>query len=864
MRRRKMTEEGNTEIEDAIIERFLEEEMKTSYINYSMSVIVQRALPDVKDGLKPVHRRIIYSMYESGSTADKPYKKSARIVGDVLGKYHPHGDTAVYDSMVRMAQDFSLRYPLIDGQGNFGSIDGDNAAAMRYTESRMAKIASEIIADIDKNTVDFMPNYDGTLEEPKVMPTKLPNLLINGSSGIAVGMATNIPPHNLSEVVDALIAQIDDPSIALPDLLEIIKGPDFPTGGTIYGISGIVSAYTSGRGLVRVRSKVTTEDMGNDRTRLVITEIPYQVNKSNLIETIANNVKDKKIEGISDLRDESDREGLRIVVELKRDANEEVVLNQLYVQTPMESTFGIINLALVDNQPKLLSLKQMLQLFISHRKDVIRRRTIFELDKAEKRLHILKGLLIALDNIDAIIKLLRRARSVEDARNDLMAEFKLTIEQAKAILEMRLQKLTSLESEKIHDEHNELVEKIKELKRILESDENILQLVKEELIAIKSKYGDERRTEIITEAIDLEIEDLIADEEVVVTITNTGYVKRLPITTYRSQRRGGKGLKGHKTKEEDFVTDLFITSTHSQILFFTNRGKVFWLKAFRIPEGGRYSKGKPIVNILPRLEEGERIQAMIPVREFEEGQYVVFATEHGVIKKTELIAFSRPRADGIWAIKLDEGDELVNVKLSDGNMEIIVATADGLANRFHEIEARDQGRFTRGVRGIRLRKEDKVIGMSVLDEDSVLLTVTENGYGKRSRIGDYRRTHRGGQGVKNLKVNDKTGRVVTIRGVLDDEELMITSLNGMVIRTPVKDISILGRATQGVRIMNMNEGDKIVAVARLAQIDSEDNGNGNGEKGEENNENDEIPESPDELEETSEQSEENNSDEDNK
>ncbi|UCH89099.1 MAG: DNA gyrase subunit A, partial [Thermoplasmata archaeon] len=589
-----MDAEGTTEVEDAVIERFLEEEMKKSYIDYSMSVIVQRALPDVKDGLKPVHRRIIYSMHESGSTPDKPYKKSARIVGDVLGKYHPHGDTAVYDSMVRMAQDFSLRYPLVDGQGNFGSIDGDNAAAMRYTESRMAKITLELVKDIEKDTVDFMPNYDGTLSEPKILPAKLPNLLINGSSGIAVGMATNIPPHNISEVINGLIAQIDDPAIALPDLIEIIKGPDFPTGGRIYGIAGIVSAYTSGRGLIRVRSKVETEQMDNDRVRLVITEIPYQVNKSNLIESIANVVKDKRVEGISDLRDESDREGLRIVIELKRDANEEIVLNQLFVLTPMESTFGIINLALVDNQPKLLSIKQMLQLFIKHRTDVIKRRTAFELDKAEKRLHILKGLLIALNNIDSIIKTIRRAASVEDARSALITDFSLTPEQAKAILEMRLQKLTSLESEKIHDEHNELIETIKELKKILESEENILKVVKEELLELKDKYGDERRTEIITEAIDLEIEDLIVDEEVVVTITNTGYVKRLPITTYRSQRRGGKGLRGHQTKEADFVTDLFITSTHSYILFFTTRGKVFWLKAYRIPEGGRYSKGKPI------------------------------------------------------------------------------------------------------------------------------------------------------------------------------------------------------------------------------------------------------------------------------
>jgi DNA gyrase subunit A len=818
-----MEAEETAETDSAVVERFLEEEMKKSYIDYSMSVIVQRALPDIKDGLKPVHRRIIYSMHESGSTPDKPFKKSARIVGDVLGKYHPHGDTAVYDSLVRMAQNFSLRYPLINGQGNFGSVDGDNAAAMRYTESKMAKIASELIEDIGKDTVDFMSNYDGTLNEPKVLPTKIPNLLINGSSGIAVGMATNIPPHNLTEVIDGLVAQIDDPEISLLKMIEIIKGPDFPTGGIIYGKAGMVSAYTCGRGIIRVRSKVRTEEMPNDRKRLVVTEIPYQVNKSNLIESIANLVKDKKTEGISDLRDESDREGMRIVIELKRDANEEIVLNQLFAHTPMESTFGINNLALVDNQPKLLSLKHMLQYFIDHRTEVIRRRTLFELDKAEKRLHILEGLLIALKNIDAIIALLKKSASVEEARNSLMSEFELTEVQAKAILDMRLQKLTSLETEKIKNEHDELIETIKRLNEILASEENILEVVKEELLDIRTKYGDERRTEIIEEVVDLDIEDLIEEEEVVVTITNTGYVKRLPINTYRSQRRGGKGLRGHQIKEEDFIVDLFITSTHSFILYFTNRGKVFWLKAYKIPEGGRYSKGKPIVNLLPRLEDGERVQAMIPIREFSEGNYIVFATRFGVIKKTELVAYSHPRADGIWAIKLDPEDELVNVRLSDGSKDILIATSGGLANRFHETEARDQGRFTRGVRGIRLKQDDKVIGMSVLEEDSILLTITENGYGKRSKLSDYSCTHRGSQGVKNQIITEKTGRVVAVRGVEEGEELIVTSQQGMIIRIPIKDISILGRATQGVRIMNLNEGDRVVAVAKLAQIDNGDN-----------------------------------------
>jgi len=661
------------------------------------------------------------------------------------------------------------------------------------------------------------------LNEPKILPAKLPNLLINGSSGIAVGMATNIPPHNLSEVVDGIIAQIDNPSITLAELIEIVKGPDFPTGGIIYGIGGIVSAYTCGRGLVRVRSRVTTEDMEKDRKRLVITEIPYQVNKSNLIESIANMVKEKKVEGIADLRDESDRMGLRIVLELKRDANEEIVLNQLFAHTPMETTFGIINIALVDNQPKTLTLKQMLQYFISHRKEVIRRRTIFELDKAEKRLHILEGLLIALNNIDEVIKLIRGSASVEEARTGLMARFNLSVEQAKAILDMRLQKLTSLESDKIKEEHDELIERIKRYKDILADESIIFNLIKEELTEIKSKYGDSRRTEIITEAVDLEIEDLIVDEEVVVTITNTGYVKRLPINTYRSQRRGGKGLRGHAIKEEDYVTDLFVTSTHSYILFFTSRGKVFWLKAYRIPEGGRYSKGKPIVNLLPRLEEDERIKAMIPVGEFDDRHFLVFATRNGVIKKTGLISYSHPRTDGIWAIKLDDDDELVNVRLSDGTTDVLIATAGGLANRFREIEVREQGRYTRGVRGIRLKEGDKVIGMSILSEDSVVLTVTENGYGKRSKLSDYSRTHRGSQGVKNLKYTDKTGRVVAVRGVEEDEELIITSQNGMIIRIPIRGISLLGRATQGVRIMNLNEGDRVVAVAKLARID-EDNG----------------------------------------
>ncbi len=804
-----------TEEDRRVIERYLEDEMKTSYIDYSMSVIVQRALPDVRDGLKPVHRRILFAMHEAGLSASKPFKKSARLVGDVLGKYHPHGDTAVYDAIVRMAQDFSLRYPLVDGQGNFGSVDGDSAAAMRYTESKMAKIAEEIIVDIDKDTIDFVPNYDGSLKEPTVMPAKLPNMLINGASGIAVGMATNIAPHNLNEVIDGIIAIIENPEINTLELMEIIKGPDFPTGGIIYGAQGIVAAYHTGRGLVRVCAKTNIEEMAHDKKRIVVTEIPYQVNKASLIETIAALVRDKRVEGITDLRDESDRDGMRMVIELRRDINEEVILNQLFRLTPMESTFGINNLALVKNQPKLLPLKDTLVYFIEHRREVVRRRTEFELAKAEKRIHILKGLLIALDALDEVIAIIRSSKTVDDARNGLIAKFELSEEQAKAILEMRLQKLTSMEASKIQEEHDELLKLIDELEGILASEQKIFEIIKEESLGLKTKYGDARRTEIIEVGEEIEIEDLIPVENVVVTITNTGYIKRIPLDTYQAQRRGGKGLIGIRTKEEDYVVDLFITSTHSFILFFTNKGKVYWLKAYRLPLGDRYAKGKPIINLLPRLDDDEKVEAMIPIAEFDNQHFLVFVTKNGYIKKTVLSAYSRPRANGIWAIRLEEDDELVDVNKTDGTKEIIIASSNGQANRFIETEVRRMGRYARGVIGLRLRKNDKVVDMAIVDEDSILLTLKENGLGKRSKIQNYRKTHRGSRGVINIRTEKPFGCVVSVLRVTDDMELIVTSEKGMVIRIPIKGIRVIGRATKGVKIMNLKEGDRVVAVAKI-------------------------------------------------
>jgi DNA gyrase subunit A len=806
------------EAEERVIYRSIEDEMKTSYIDYAMSVIVGRALPDVRDGLKPVHRRILYAMHESGMSSTKAYKKSARIVGEVLGKYHPHGDLAVYDAMARMAQDFSLRYMLIDGQGNFGSVDGDSPAAMRYTESRLNKMAEELLEDIEKKTVNFVDNYDGSLKEPTVMPAKIPNLLINGSSGIAVGMATNIPPHNLSEVIDGIILLINNPEADISEIMKVIKGPDFPTGGIICGINGVISAYTIGRGLIRVRAKTEIEEGKGDRQRIIVSEIPYQVNKSNLLEAIANLVKDKKVEGITDLRDESDRKGMRIVIELRRDAIPDIILKQLYKHTQMQTTFGIINLALVDNQPKILGLPEMIHLFIIHRKEVIRRRTQFELDRAERRAHILEGLIVALDNIDEVIRIIRKSKSVDEASKQLTSKFLITPEQTKAILEMRLQKLTGLERQNIKDESEELKKKIALFKEILDSEEEILKLIKEELLEIKKKYGDARRTAIDYDAPDdFNIEELIPVEEMVVTITNTGYIKRIPLDTYRTQRRGGVGLIGMETKEEDYVVDLFVTSTHNYILFFSNKGKVYWLKTYKIPLGGRYARGKAIINLLPRLERGELIKAAIPIEEFTAFQYLTFVTKKGLIKKTTLKAYSHPRVTGIRAINMREGDELVETKLTNGEKEIIIATKNGQAVRFHEKDVRATGRASMGVKGVRLKGDDEVVAMGVVVEDSVLLTITENGYGKRSPVSAYRKTKRGASGVINIKTGERNGKVVGVKEISGDDEIIVTSQNGMLIRIPVRGIRVQGRATMGVRVMKLREGDKVVSLARLVQ-----------------------------------------------
>jgi len=801
--------------------RTIESEMKRAFIDYSMSVIMSRALPDIRDGLKPVHRRILYAMYDMGLTHEKPYKKSARVVGETLGKYHPHGDQAVYDAMVRMAQDFSLRYPLIDGQGNFGSIDGDSQAAMRYTEVRMSKMAKLMLEDIEKDTVEWRDNFDGTLKEPVMLPSKFPNLLVNGSSGIAVGMATNMAPHNLSEVVDGVIAVIDNPDISVADLMNIIQGPDFPTGGIIYGKGGVLNAYTYGKGLVRVRAKTHIEE--GDKKKIIVTELPYQVNKANLLMNIAELVKNKKIEGISDLRDESDREGMRIVIELKRDAIEDVVLNQLFTHTDMQSTFGILNLAIVDGEPRVLGLKEIIEHYILYRVEVIKRRTTYDLNKARDKIHILEGFMIALENIDEVIKIIRSSKTVDDAKQRLMQRFSFSERQVKAILDMRLQKLTGMEIENVKRDYDETKQLIQQLEELLSSKENILNEIKKELLEIKEQFGDPRRTEIVEGEIDLEIEDLIPVQDVVVTITNSGYIKRIPCETYRTQRRGGKGLIGMETKEEDVVVDSFVTSTHDYIMFFTNHGKAFWLKGYRIPEGGRHSKGKAIINLLPRLEEGEYVETAIPVHEFDDEHYLVFATRNGIIKKTVLSAYSNIRVNGVKAVKLDEDDELISTKLSDGKQTIMLATANGQACRFHETEVRPMGRVARGVIGIRLAKGDKVVSMAVVGEEGTLLTVTENGYGKRSFISEYRKTHRGSKGVKTIITNERNGKVIWVKEVKDDEEIMLTSKNGMIVRIPVKDVRIQGRNTMGVRLMRLNEGDKVVSVAKIVENSEEEN-----------------------------------------
>jgi DNA gyrase subunit A len=806
-----MADEARGEI---VIPVKIEEEMRRSYIDYAMSVIVGRALPDARDGLKPVHRRILYAMRELGTTHDKPYKKSARIVGEVLGKYHPHGDAAVYDALVRMTQDFSMRYPLIDGQGNFGSIDGDAAAAMRYTEVRLARIAMELLEDINKETVDFMPNFDDSLEEPRVLPGKLPNLLLNGSSGIAVGMATNIPPHNLREVVDAIIAVIKDPGIGVRELMKYIKGPDFPTGALIFGREGILKAYESGRGVIRLRGRVAIE-REKGRKRILITELPYQVNKAKLLEDIARLVREKKINGIADLRDESDREGLRVVVELKGGAVAEVVLNQLYKHTQLESAFGIINLALVDGEPRVLGLKELIQEYLKHRKNVVRRRTEFELKKAEHRAHVLEGLKLALANIDRVIKIIRGSKNVEEAKESLIPAFSLTELQAKAILDMRLQQLAALEREKLEKEHRELLKKISWLREVLASEEKILGIIREELLELKKKYGDERRTEILEAAPELKVEDLIAQEDMIVTITNRGYIKRLPVDSYKRQRRGGKGVIGMETKEEDVVSDLFIASTHDYILFFSNRGRVYWKKVYEVPESGRYSRGKAIVNLL-QIKEGEYITASIPIKEFDE-HYLFMATRKGKVKKTPLVAFSNPRRTGIIAINLAEGDELVSVAKTDGSHEVILGTKQGKAIRFSEGEVRPMGRIAAGVRGIRLAKGDEVVGMVVTKESPTLLAVTENGYGKRTPLEEYPLQRRGGKGVININTSPRNGLVVGIKGVHEGDELVLMSSQGIAIRLPVREISVLRRNTQGVKLMRLAEGDKVQAVERIIE-----------------------------------------------
>ena len=810
-----------------LVPRAIETEMKKSYIDYAMSVIVGRALPDVSDGLKPVHRRILFAMNEMGLAHNKAQKKSARVVGEVLGKYHPHGDMAIYDTLARLAQDFSMRYPLIDGQGNFGSVDGDSPAAMRYTECRLSAIAAEMLADVDQNTVDFADNFDSTLKEPLVLPAKLPNLLVNGSSGIAVGMATNIPPHNLTEIVDAVTLMIDRQikglDTDLKELMEVVKGPDFPTGGVIYGAQGIIEAYASGKGRIRVRAKSTIErDEETGKAQVVVTEIPYMVNKSALLEEIAEQVKTKRIEGVSDLRDESDKEGMRIVIELKRDAIEDVVLNQLYAHSQLQTTFGIINLALVNNQPRVLTLKEMLEYYIEHRFDVVKRRTEFRLKEAEKRAHILVGLMTALDHLDDVIKIIRKAKTRDEAKGGLMSKYLLSEEQTKAILEMQLQKLTGMEMQSVRDEAQATAKLIDELKSILKDEKKILGIIKSEAAEVKQKFGDARRTSIEANAVDLDIEDLIPVEDVVVMTSQTGYIKRLPLDTYESQNRGGVGLMGMETKEEDYVIDMFVTCSHDYIMFFTNKGRVYWLKAYKIPAAGRHAKGKPIVNLLEHLEEGERVMNTIPVKLFDEGNFLVFATKKGSIKKTRLSAYSHVRQSGIIAIKLDEGDEVVATALTDGSKEIILATKKGLAARFDEKDARPIGRGTYGVRGIRLRKGDEVISMAIVMPKDQLLTVTEKGNGKRSLVEDYRKIHRGGKGVITIKTGGKNGDVVNVKVVNSDDQLIVTSVRGMVIRMPVHGISLQGRATMGVRLMKLKEGDRVTAIARLVGATEEE------------------------------------------
>lgn len=813
--------DGAVESTQHIIPQVIEDEMKRSYLDYAMSVIVGRALPDVRDGLKPVHRRILFAMNDMGMRSNAPFKKCARIVGEVLGKYHPHGDSAVYDSLVRMAQDFSLRYQLIFGQGNFGSVDGDSAAAMRYTEAKLRKISDELLQDIDKETVDFIENFDGSLEEPSVLPAKLPNLLVNGSTGIAVGMATNIPPHNLREVCHATIALINNPDIEIGELMEYIPGPDFPTGGVIAGKAGIAQAYGSGRGKLRVKSVLSIEEKGN-RKRIVITEIPYMVNKANLVEQIADCVRDKKIEGIADLRDESDRKGMRIVIDLKKDASPEIVENQLNTHTRLQVTFGINMVALVNGGPKTINLKEALEEYLLHRRSVVRRRTAYDLRKAQERAHLLEGLTIALDHIDEIVAMIKGAQDVRSARTGLIDSYGLTEVQANAILDMKLQKLAALEQEKIRNELEELKIKIADLEEILADEGKILLIIKDELEELSQKYGDERKTQLLdVEDEELDLEDLIEAEDQVVMITHAGYAKRMSLQLYREQRRGGKGVRGATTKEDDFIEHLFIANTHAYLLIFTDKGKVYWKKVYYLPEGSRQSKGKAIINLV-RLEQGERVNAVIPISEFKEDEYLLFATKNGTVKKSSLADYSRPRQGGIKAINLLEDDDLVTVLKTNGNNQILLASAKGQAVKFNETDARSMGRVSTGVRGIRLKKGDYVVGAIKAPDEKSVLTITANGYGKRSPISDYRLINRGGLGVRNIICSSRNGDVVSIKAVDGTEGIMLSTKNGIVIRTDTSNIRIIGRNTQGVRIMNMRGDDQVVALAKIAKEEGEE------------------------------------------
>lgn len=814
---------------EKIIKINIEEEMKTAYIDYSMSVIVARALPDVRDGLKPVHRRILYDMSsELNLTSDKPYRKSARIVGDVLGKFHPHGDSSVYDAMVRMAQEWSLRYPLVDGQGNFGSVDGDSPAAMRYTEARMMKIADEVMADIEKNTVDFRPNFDETLKEPVVLPTKVPLLMVNGSSGIAVGMATNMPPHNLTEVVNACCAYIDNPDIEISDLLHFVKAPDFPTGGIIYGYEGVREAYETGRGRIIMRSKTEIEHTSTGRECIVVTEIPYMVNKAEMIKKIADLINEKKLEDIAYINDESDRSGMRIVIILKTDAVASVVLNNLFKYTPLQTSFPVNNIALVDGRPTLLTLKDMIKYFVEHRHDVVVRRVKYDLEQAEKRAHILEGLLIAVDNIDEVIRIIRSAKTPDEAKAGLIERFSLTEVQASAIIDMRLRVLTGLERDKLKAEYDDLCKQIEYFKEVLDSYALQMKIVKDELIELRDKYGDERRTELVMRAEEFNPEDFYADDEMVITISHMGYIKRTPLTEYRTQNRGGVGMKGSATRDEDFIEHIYVTTMHNTMLFFTEKGRCYWLKVYAIPEGSRSSKGRALQNVI-QIEPDDKIRAYINVRrlndkEYVDNNYIIMCTKEGVVKKTRLEAYSRPRQNGVNAITIREGDQLIEAKLTTGNSEVLIAAKEGKAIRFNEEAVRPIGRTGAGVKGITIEENDEVIGMVCVEPDSKedILVVSENGYGKRTDLDDYRITNRGGKGVKTLQITEKTGKLIAIKSVTDDNDLMIINRSGLTIRIPVSDIRVSGRATQGVKVINLREGDSIASVIPVPKSDDEE------------------------------------------